>query len=326
MNSRSILAGLLFAIPLFVTAGVSYRAHLRNPYSDPAGSVGALFRAASLADLAGIQRASEASFYQAFVSHFGAIYRERVNQIYAYVYRLGFPEWRRLASLARYLASDYYETLHNRIQALGREAFGRLALDERMSLIQDRVRFEKFLFEEGVKSLPPEDRRRIEDPEAFRTRRDRARFVEREGWSLLPTADREALGSAAALAQEDTMEKLAFIDRVGLGLLDKRLREEIAGIPRSELGDAARFDFKYGQPLAVNFLRAAKIPSLRPETCGFPRADTHGSLLKGLVARCSVTVRPTEAARPIELTIWLQKRRFDWLVEAVEPALYEIPW
>jgi len=194
-----------------------------------------------------------------------------------------------------------------------------------MQLMDDTSRYNAFVFEQGIQALPAEDRNRIDNVEAFRQGADRYQFAQREGWNYLSEEDRAALGSPAVLSEQMTAEKLAFLDRVGLPLLDARLKKELGEIQRSELGDPEAFKFKYGEPLAKDYLTKTKIPqALRIAPCKFPKEDSGGSMLRGDIAGCRVTVQARKQVRQIDVT--LRKADFRWLVEGVQPALYEISW
>lgn len=324
---RGIPTSTVVAATALVIAGIlAHRVGVARPYSRPEATIEAFFAGLAAADLSRVERASLRDFFTDFVSHFGATRRARVQEIYDYVYRLGLGVWRRYRNQADATAAYYYGDLHERVNALGRQAFARLSVDERMALIEDQAQYERFIVSEGVNALPPEDRKRIGDVDAFREGRDRASFVERESFSLLPAADREFLGSPRALSREETPEKLAFLDRVGLKLLSDELRREIEGIPRSDLADPAAFDLKYGKPLAVAFLQRTKLPTPSLVACRYPSADVRGSLFRGRTSSCSVSVQSSQMDAPATIVVTLEKTGFSWLVQAVEPRLYDTGW
>jgi hypothetical protein len=238
---------------------------------------------------------------------------------------LGMSRWEEYHQRALQQANAAYERLRERVTALGKEAFTRLPVEERMQLMDDTSRYNAFVFEQGIQALPAEDRNRIDNVEAFRQGADRYQFAQREGWNYLSEEDRAALGSPAVLSEQMTAEKLAFLDRVGLPLLDARLKKELGEIQRSELGDPEAFKFKYGEPLAKDYLSKAKIPPpLAVQPCSFVGQDVGGSLLRGNIAVCAVTFQV--GGRTVTSSVRLQKVDFAWLVESVQPALYEIPW
>ena len=194
-----------------------------------------------------------------------------------------------------------------------------------MQLMDDTSRYSAFLFEKGFEALPPDERARIDSAEDFRQGRDRGRFAEREAWNFLSEEDRAALGSPATLSEGSTPEKLAFLDRIGLPLLNPSMKQEIAGIERSELNDPATFQFKYGEPLAREYLAKAKIPKPpQISPCSFPREDTRGSLLREDLAECQLKVQARKQVQ--EVRVALRKADFRWLVQSMQPNLYEIAW
>ncbi len=299
--------------------------HNRQAYSEPQKTVGLLMKAAGSADLAGFQQASMPTYYAAFVRHFGEAKYHRVQNIYQLVFRMGGPRWAEYRQRADAAADNVYQRLHEKVTLLGRESFGRVSVEERMRLMDDRSKYNAFLFDQGIQALPAEERSRIDNVQDFREYRDRPRFVEREAWNVLPSEDRTALGSPAVLSRGMTPEKLAFIDRMGVQLLGKEEKKEIEGIQRSELSDPPAFKFKYGEPLAKDYLVVAKIPQpLRIQPCSFVREDVGGSLLRGNTAVCAVTFQAGE--RTVTSSVTLRKLDFAWLVESVQPALYEISW
>ena len=321
--SLGIEIGLLVVAVL--AAALLYWAHTRQPYSAPAGTIELLIKAAGSADLGEFQKASTPGHYAAFVRYFGEQKFQRVSAIYNHILRLGMPHWEEYHQRALQQAYVGYDQLRERVTTLGKEAFNRLPVEERMQLMDDRSKYDAFVFEQGIQALPAEERSRIDNVEDFRQGRDRYRFAEREGWNFLSDEDRSALGSPAALSSGRTLEKLAFLDRVGLPLLDAKLKKELGEIQRSELSDPEAFKFKYGEPLAKDYLSKAKIPPpLTVQRCSFVGQDVGGSLLRGNIAVCAVTFQV--GGRIVTSSVTLQKVDFAWLVESVQPALYEIPW
>ncbi len=322
-HSLGLEIGLLVVAVLASSA--FYWSHTRQPYSAPQKTISLLLQAAGTADLGEFQKASTASFYSGFVRHFGEQKYDRVFDIYQRVARLGMPRWYEYHQRALQGASVVYERLHESVAALGREAFNRLPVEERMRLMDDMSKYQGFVFDQGVQALSPDERGRIQNVEDFRLRRDSSQFMRREGWNYLSEEDRSALGNPAALSDDMTPEKLAFLDRVGLPLLDAKLKKELGEIQRSELSDPEAFKFKYGEPLAKDYFSKTKIPkALRIHPCSFPREDSSGSLLRGEIAKCQVTVQARKQVQQIEVT--LRKLDFHWLVETVQPAPYKISW
>jgi hypothetical protein len=309
-----------------IGASLLYWAHTQQRYSAPAGTIKLLFKAAGSADLAEFQKASTPTYYAAFVRYFGEQKYRRVHAVYEYAFQLGMPRWQEYRQRAEGLADEAYRRLHERVATLGREAFMRLSVQERMQLMDDKSKYDAFIFDQGIQALPADERARIDNIEDFRQDRDRGRFAQREAWNLLSDADRAALGSPAVLSPGPTSEKIAFIDRAGISLLDKDQKREIAGIERSELSDADAFKFKYGQPLARDHFAKAKIPQTPTiQTCSFADEELRGSLVRGDVAVCSVAVQAGRETHAVEIT--LRKVDFRWLVDRVQPDLYEeIPW
>lgn len=326
-EKHSVGLEVVFFVLAVIAAGALLYQHNQQTYSEPEKTVGLLIKAAGSADLGGFQQASIPTYYAAFVRHFGEAKYRRVDNIYRLAFRIGEPPWAEYRQRAEAAAGNAYERLHERVTSLGRDAFGRLSVEERMRLMDDRSKYNAFLFDQGIQALPPEERNRIDSVEDFREYRDRSRFIEREAWNALSPEDRAALGSPAVLSRGMTPEKLAFIDRVGIPLLGAEQKKEIEGIHRSELSDPPAFKFKYGEPLAKDYLTETKIPiPLRIHPCTFPKEDSKGSLLRGEIADCRVTVQPRPQIPPIEVTVTLQKADYRWLVDRAEPNLYEIPW
>jgi hypothetical protein len=234
-----------------IAAGAFQYLHNQQAYSEPQKTVGLLIRSAGGADLKGFQQASTPTYYASLVRHFGEAKYQRTLSICRTVFHLGEPRWAEYRQRAQAAAENAYERLHERVASLGRDAFGRLSVEERMRLMDDKSKYNAFLFDQGIQSLPGEERSRIENVEDFRQSRDRARFIEREAWNALSPEDRTALGGPAVLSREMTPEKLAFIDRVGIPLLGAEQKKEIEGIQRSELGDPPAFMFKYRESSRV---------------------------------------------------------------------------
>lgn len=286
-------------------------------------------RAVASADLANMQKASSPAYYAEFVQHFGKRKFESVQYIYQLLYREGLPIWKEYRRKAESLASQEYNLLRQRVIELGREKFSQLELNKRMQLIEDRARFNAFLFEAGVQELPPGQRNRIDNIDEFRDQRDRDQFIERELWKVLPEEDQKILGSPAAIAKNDTPEKLSFIDRIAMDFIPERERKEIVGIPRSELNNPSEFMLKYGEPLTKAFLETLGLQwSLPLKPCSFPAEDSRGSLLRGSEAICLVNiVSKKDQERQIgsqTFKLTLHKDGFRWIVIELQPNLFEV--
>lgn len=323
MRKKTHSMGLEIALLVVavLAAALLYWSHTKQRYSAPVRTIELLIQAAGSGDLGEFQKASTPDYYGAFVRYFGDMKYKQVSVIYRRVESLGMPRWEEYRQRALQQSSGAYDRLRERVTALGKEAFTRLPVEERMQLMDDPSRYNAFVFEQGVQALPAEDRNRIDNVEAFRQGADRYRFAQREGWNYLSEEDRTALGSPAALSEQMTVEKLAFLDRVGLPLLDARAKKELGEIQRSELNDPEAFKFKYGEPLAKDYLTKTKIPAAQQiGPCHFLREDYEGSLLRGEVAKCGVIFQIRSEVRRLEVT--LVKADFRWLVSGVEPNLY----
>jgi len=249
---------------------------------------------------------------------------ERVRSTYQTAYNLARPRWEELRRRAETGAASDYKRLHDRVDALGREAVARLSADERLQLTEDRSKFDKFVFEEGIKALSPEDRQTIEDVEAFRTGKDFRRFVDRDAWNVLSDEDRATLGSPAALSSRLTPEKVAFLEKIGIPLLTAEQRKEIEGAPSAELPDPRAFMLKHGIPLTKVFLERASIEvRIQPANCNFPEEDTSGSLLRGRLARCTYQMSVRGTSHSMEAA--LEWDAGGWRLDALQPDLYQIP-
>jgi len=158
-------------------------------------------------------------------------------------------------------ASREYENLHTQVRTLGDAAFRRLPGSERMALADDPNRYEDFLFRSGIDALPREVRGTISGVEAFRQRRDREDFISHEAGGALSEEDRTLAGNPKALAEEDTEEKLALLEQLGRAVLSEKRRQELEtrlrGATRSEVGNPAQFQQKYGEAALGDALRAS---------------------------------------------------------------------
>jgi len=323
-KSRSITLEIGFLILVFVAAGAFYRAHTRQPYSEPSRTVAALMAAAQGADLDAFRAASSPAYYQEFVRHFGEEKYRRTVSIFDAVTQSGNQLW----SQYRYRADEEARTavrhLQEKTATSGKEAFLRLGVEERMKLIENRADYDRFLQDAGKKALSEEERKMMNALEAFLRREETADALA-EVWHLISEEDRKALGSAGALASAQTPEKLAFIDRTVIPVLAVGIRKEIEGIQRSELADPDAFRFKYGQLLAKAFFQDHQVRSGSiHEPCEFPKQDQQGSYLRGEIAICTVPTITRVGTLPMKFT--LKKIGFEWLVVATERELYNIPW
>lgn len=318
LENGALLATLAGAVLLFW-------GHSRQPYSEPSRTVQNFFKSCSAKDLKGFQVGSTPAFYGAFVRFFGDQRYRRVKAIYERIFQLGEAKWDEYRNRADVLAQAAYQALREKVNSLGRQAFEKLPVEERMRLMDDPAKYGAFLVDQGVRALPPDEQKRIPSSDDFRQGRDRQSFLDREGWGLLSAEDRAALGSAAALSRTETPERTAFIDKMGLSQLDQKLKAELAGTERRELSDRDSFTFRYGEPLASAFLASNKIPEAAVgKPCSFEREDQEGSLLKGDLSRCVVSAPAGERLHVFQIT--LKKVGFRWLVEDVQPALYSVGW
>jgi hypothetical protein len=109
--------------------------------------------------------------------------------------------------------------------------------------------------------LPAEVRALIPDPEAFRLRRDKEEFISRHGWEALSEEDRTLAGSSAALAREDSEEKLALLERLGRAALSSEQRRDLEGqlrgVTRAEANSPVVFQQKYGEAALHDALQAS---------------------------------------------------------------------
>ena len=313
-------AVLLIAV---LAAAVCFSVHFSASYSEPQGTASTAVRAAASADLASLGRASTRGYYEDMIGHFGEGKFKRVRAAYQRAYDLALPRWLEYRQRAESAAADDYRKLRGRVDTLGREAVGRLSLDERMRLTEDRGKYAEFVFQEGLKALPPEERKKIGDAEAFRQGRDFRQFVDREAWKLLSAQDRESLGSPAVLSSGLTPEKTQFLAKVGVALLSAREKEEIAGISVSDLSSPRDFMLRHGDPVAKEFLaRAAIDANTRLVRCTFPDQESRGSLLRGPAAVCQFEIAVRGTVQP--LVALLRKDGFDWKLDWLQPDFFQI--
>jgi hypothetical protein len=319
--ARPALFGL--AAVLLIGAALAYYAHARLPYSEPDVTARAIFSAAGGGDLVAFKEASTHQFYTTFVEVFGEAKYQRVEQIYDQVQRLGRSRWLEVRQRAVAGALEAYDQLRAHVTALGREELAKLPVEQRLQLL-DQQGSDAFI-ELGLSALPADQRRLIRDVEAFRAGRDRNDFAQAQAWEHASADDKKSLGSAAALSSENTAEKLAFLDRVGVPLLEASVRAELGEIQRSELQDPAVFKFKYGEPLARDYLGQKRIPAIvTSQDCGFVRADSNGGLLLGTESACVVQTPIPGQSSPLALIVELRKVEVRWLVSSVNPPLYAV--
>ncbi len=299
--------------------------HMRNPLAEPAWTTEAMVHAMQAGDLSGLETTLTPDRFKAFVRYFGEWKYRRVREIYDKMYRVGIRTWKDYRMKAEGLAAQGYERLHQRVMDLGREALQELPFEQKQPLLLDRQKLEVFLYREGHARLPPEERRRIPDIEAFRQRQDRQRFILQQMWTYLPEEDRSFLGSARTLSDEDTPEKMQLIDRIALQGLDDLEREDIGGVSRAELESPESFEFRYGRPVAADALsrlgRLVQVRMLR-SGCVYPEASEAGSLFRRRRAGCTIIVSGSGGHYSVSLT--LRRVRTRWLVADTEPPLWEV--
>jgi hypothetical protein len=322
-ESPLLLHGVL-AGALTLTAFFLYWIHGTQPASEPGAAVRAWMLAASRGRFDDLGRASTPAFRDAFVRHFGAQKRERVDAVYRRAFDLAMPVWRSYRMRGDALANTTYWQLRQQVEQLGRQAFEGLPPEQQVEVYGQGL-VDDYIFNEGHRRLPESVKPRIPDPGALRTMRDREAFVRAWGFDHLSKEDRAALKSPAVLADEPTPEKLAFLERMGLPRLSAADRREIQGIPRRDLNDPSSFDLEQGEPAARLYLGSAGIPAtIIVQRCSFPLADRRGSLLRGDRATCIVEAAARGGSASLEIA--LLKDGFRWLIEGTNPQLYAIGW
>ena len=124
------------------------------------------------------------------------------------------------------------------------------------------------------------------------------------------------------LSSNLTKERLAFLERVGVPLLTTAQKKAIGDIASSELGSPREFMLRYGQPIAVEFLRNSAIqPSANVQKCNFPAEDS-GSLFEGQSASCSFSI--TVRGNTHSIGAWLKKKAGEWKISSLDPQLFAI--
>jgi hypothetical protein len=314
---------LIVAIALCAVSFGTYAIHARRPYSEPEATIRAFFESANRGDLTGVQAAASGSLFGEFVRHFGEPRYRRVVQAYDRVARLGRGHWQEIRRRAENSAGTAFGQLRERVSSLGAEALRRLPSDEGFRLIQDPPAREAFRWKAGFDALSAEDRQRAGSVDELREGSGFARFVEREAWASLSDADRAELGAPAAISTQDTPEKLAFLDRIGLTIVDEETKKEIGEIKRSELGDQDAFKFKYGSPLAEEYLKRGTIPKdVSVVRCVYPAEELHGSLFRETTAQCEASAVTPRG--PVRLGLALQKLDRKWLLSGISPMPYDV--
>lgn len=311
----AIVAGVLACVFILISGSA--------PYSSPEKSITAFVNAESQADLSAMEKSASKALYQNFIGRFGeAKYRE-VRNIYQDAYDLAEPKWEQYRERARAAAEKEHQSIAEEISKHGHDAFSALSADRRLQLTDDRARFNDFIFDEGLKSLPASSRAKIVDPKAFRDNRDLNAFTDREGFALLPEEDQKALKSPAALSAALTPERIAFLESIGLPLLTAQQRQTITGISSSELNNPQEFMQRNGHDPAQDFLKDSALdPKATVGKCEYPAEDEFGSLFKGSVATCvfSINVRGTQP----EVTAVLVKQGGQWKIAWMSPMLTQI--
>jgi len=322
-QEASPMARIAVLLVALLLVAVFLYAHASQRLSEPEKTVSEAVGAAGAGDLSAIRASSTQGYYEDLMGHFGGLEYERVRSVYQAAYNLAQPRWAEYRQRAESAAAAEYKRFHDRVDALGREAVGRLSVEERMQLTEDRRKYEDFVFQEGIKALPPEDRKRIEDVGAFREGRDFRKFTDREAWDLLSEEDRAALGSSAALSSRVTPERLAFLEKVGVPLLGVEQKRVIEGIPSSELASPRAFMLKHGDLRAKDFFDHATIDrKAQVNTCKFPDEDNDGSLLRGGSGSCIFEMTVRGKSRSIEAVF--KREGFEWRLDSLQPDFFMI--
>ncbi len=255
INDISILLGLL------LLAGIGIYVSTLQPHTEAESVVREFFQAVNGADTAKLRDLSTEGCYKSWELFYSEQRRTEVERVYGVLLDHGRPGWRALRAKMEASASREYENLHNQVRTLGDGAFRRLPSSERMALVDDPNRYEDFLFRSGIEALPGEARKAIADVDAFRQRRDREEFVRGRGWAALSEEDHTLAGSPNALAEEDTEEKLALLERLGRAALSseqrRNLENQLKGVTRAEANSSAVFQQKYGEAALGDALRAS---------------------------------------------------------------------
>ena len=291
MSKEKLIPAIVVAIVASVIAGGLLLIRSSSSYSSPEKSITAFIDAESQADLTAMEMPARKAFYQNFLGRFGeAKYRE-VRNIYQEAYDLAEPKWEQYREKARAAAVKEHQSIEEEISKLGHDAFSALPADKRLQLMDDRPRFNDFIFEEGLKALPANTRGKIVDPVAFRGNKDLNAFTDREGFALLPEEDQRALKTPAALSASLTPERIAFLESIGLPQLTEQKRQTIAGISSSDLKNSQEFMQRYGREPASEFLKNSALDkNVTMRKCDYIAEENTGSLFKGTYARCEFSI------------------------------------
>ena len=323
MSKAKLFAAIGVAIVAGVVACGLFLISNAAPYSSPEKSITAFVDAESRADLSAMEKPASKALYQNFIGHFGEAKYQEVRDIYQEAYNLAEPKWEQYRDKARAAAEKEHQSLAAEIDRLGRAAFNALPVDKRVEMTDDRLRYNEFVFEEGLKALPANDRAKIVDPQAFRQNRDLNEFTDREGFALLPEEDQQALKAPAALSAALSPERIAFLESIGLPQLSAPQRQAIAGISSSELRDPQEFMRRYGQDPARDFLKNSALDGkISMDKCSYTAEDEFGSLFKGSSAGCGFSINVRGAQR--EVTAVLLKQGGLWRIASLSPMLPEI--
>ena len=98
------------------------------------------------------------ALYQNFIGRFGEVKYREVRNTYQEAYNLAEPKWEQYREKARVAAEKEHHSLSEEIDKRGRAALSALPADKRLQMMDDRSRFNDFVFEEGLKALPASDR------------------------------------------------------------------------------------------------------------------------------------------------------------------------
>jgi hypothetical protein len=323
MEIKQVLSprSALLVVVLVACAALCFAASRRMTGGTPHGTAMQLTRALSEGRLEGIRAALAPDCYKRFVGAFAEAKYARVRSVYREVSTLGTPVWREYRRLGDEIAEGEYQRLRGEVERLGREAFARMPVAERLRLMDDAALYRREVIRAGAAVLPGPDRSEFDDPGEFEDEPGHRRFVARARWSLLPSDKRALAGGPAALADETSPEKTAFVDRLGVPLLAREAADEIRGITRADLENQAAFLLKYGEASATQLLASAPVETARQVACVYSGVQDKGSLLNGDAARCEITWE-----HPSRLTarIGLGKTGGKWFVLDSEPSLSQL--
>ena len=168
MSKAKLFAVIGVAILASIVACVLLLINSSAPYSSPEKSITAFIDAQSRADLSAMEKPASRALYQNFIGRFGEVKYREVRNIYQDAYDLAEPKWEQYRDKARAAAEKEHQILAEEISKHGHDTFSALPADKRLQLTDDRPRFNDFIFEEGLKALPANERAKIVDPQAFR--------------------------------------------------------------------------------------------------------------------------------------------------------------